>query len=272
MIFKNNQDNNNKQKNTRKGEPKTIETFRFAELLKTSETVIERNLKLYGVSIGVLVILQFLFLFFNLGNMYVLYGSMLFEALVTFVLKIIIFKKVDTGFDYVDNKRQKGNVFRQVLNLILIYVVFLIIVAILSVALVFIVKALSSILSDENIVMILLIALNLAIIPSTVLLLYISIIFDSLAIEVFIKNNIKFSAIKTTLKNINNGINGTLAKLLAGMGVSLILNTFVFICSSFSYRSVFMQVVFSLLLIMCNVFIWTYSYIVYMTSVTDKRS
>lgn len=250
---------------------KSIEYFRFRELLKASETIIEKNYKLYVITAVILAILQGVYLLVNTENMFVAYGFMIFEAVMTFIVKIFVFKKVNTGFEVVDNKRQKGSLVRQTISTVLIYAGFLVIVVAITVLLAYIYFFVATAFFAESLGMVLLVLFNILLLPLTVASLYIGVIFDSLIIEIFIKNNVKLRSIKDTIKNVNNAANGTLTKLLTGIALSFALSMFVLVCSIVSLNNGFMQIVLSLLLILFNMLIWTYNYIVYMSSIVDKR-
>ncbi len=240
-----------------------IEHYKVGDLLKFTELVLEKNYKLYLGIIVVLTIVQSLMSFIPIESDIVYLSITNITVLVTIGFVVFILKKVKIDADIIEKRRQKGNIVKQILVLLAYYFM---LVAIIGVV-VFAILSVASI--NEYLTAVVALGLLLLSLPLLGLGIYMSVCSEAMLYEVFIKNNAKLSVLKTVLFNMHKSKNRTFLKMLVSSFIAIAVSIVLTLIAVATMENYLMVFVVNALNVTVTLFLYTYSFIVYMSAVTE---
>ncbi len=246
---------------------KEVENLKISQILKIVENIIESNLSLYLAGIITLTIMSSLFDFVAGDNIYLIIILLFANAIVTWAVKVVTLRGLKA--DKLENslilaRVKKGNIVKQGLIYAAFYIVTGIVLGIIMTIIMLIVSAIVLVVPAlGNLVsfLVLLVALPLSIMFDTLI--------SGITIEVFCKDE-KSKFIINAYNNIFKSKNTTFRKLLLGFLMLMVAMMVVSAPIAIPQANTFTLLLISLLSSFITVIGWTYVYVVYMTSITDK--
>ncbi len=246
-------------------EGKSLEVSKFGlkKLLSLTENIIEKNFSAYLVRVLILTAISYMLLTVNESNQTAYIGMVVVNLVTSFLVEVTFLQKIKTEVEQIDTQKVSGNLFIQTLFMLCVYSsIIMILSIILTFGLMIFDNFYSQITIDEIVKI-----LNIVSIPLIIGYVCVSLWVFGIAYEVFIKNNIKFSALKNASKNIFKSKNSTFAKMFFGVSFGSIGYT---IMASVAYM--YNVKVLLLLSVAIYFFFKVYLYVVYMSSKTDFKN
>ncbi len=244
-----------------------VENLKIREVFRLTENTIENNLGLYLTAVALLSILSFMYDVLVIDNVVSILLIALINALLALVVKVITLKKIKIdkiGNELISSRVKKGSIGMQ----ILIANVFYFVVISIGIALMLLISEIYILIANNNLDLGL---LFIGII--TLILIPISIVFtmwlEGIVIEIFCKNEVNKFISKAYL-NIFKSKTDTLKKLLLGFLLLLATYTVMGMVITMPQNNDFGMIIITILSNCIAVVAWTYTYIVYMTSITEK--
>ncbi len=243
-------------------EGKSLEVSKFGlkKLLGLTENIIEKNFSAYLVRILILSTITYMLLTVNESNQTAYIGMVIIHFVTTFLAEVTFLQKVKSDIEQIDNQKVSGNLAMQTIFMLCVYTSLIMILSIILTAGLIVLDNFYTEITVDEIVRI----INIVSIPLIIGYVCASLWFSGIAYEVFIKNNIKFTALKNASKNIFKSKNSTFAKMFFGVSFGGIGYT---IMASVAYMY---DVKVLLVLAMAIYFFFkVYLYVVYMSSKTE---
>ncbi len=259
--------------------PCAVENAKLVELFKLTEVILEKNYKLFIVAIIAMVVIQSIVDLLPISDGKSLFLAMFIGQIVSLVISVFIIKKVKLDIESIDGKRQRGNVIKQFLFTLFLYIL----VALFFVAIILGVDYIYSLTvgtaMESTFLLIVGSVFMMISLPLIALSIYFTCVVETLIFEIFAKNNVGFSAIKATLVNLHKSKNSTLSKLILSViiftGVSFIIMLVNFApliqsaASTTGFMDYVMMLVMNALMAIANVYFLTNRFIIYMSSRTE---
>ncbi len=242
---------------------KEVENLKLGQILSLVENIIERNLVLYLSAVIVITAMSQITALFINGNIYIYIIMILVSGMFTLSIKIITLKnikvdKIDNGL--IVNRTKKGNVFKQILMFLAFYIVACVI---LGIAISVFGILLSVLLVPDSIITFISVVIG---IPGAILF---SLLVSGIEIEVFCKNEIHHF-ISNSYNNIFKSKNETIKKLIIGLILLMLSSMIISLPVVMAQGNTLGMFIMTILSSCLGVIGWTYTYVVYMTSITEK--
>ncbi len=246
---------------------KEVENLKVSQILRLVENTIENNLSLYISAIITLAVVSNLVDIIAGDNIYYYAVLLMGNAIINWAVKVFTLKTIKTDKlenSLITSRAKKGNIFKQGLIYALFYIVItfvLVIVAgIFSVAVSVIVLTIPALTQ--------IIELILVFVGAPLVILF-SLFMSAVSIEIFCKDE-KSKFITSAFTNIFKSKNRTLNKLMLGLLMLLIGSMIISLPIAIPQANTFALILTSILASCLGVIGWTYTYIVYMTSITGN--
>ncbi len=258
--------------------PCVVEGYKTVELMKYTEQVLEKNLKLYLGTIIALVITQIIIDFIPASKTMFLVLNII-NTIITLAVSIVIIRRVKIEADSINLKRKKGSLVKQLLFSFFLYFILVLFIAVIAFALAFVYKGAVESGMEETFLLVLGGIVMFFAIPLVAASIYISCVFDGIIFEIFAKDNRGFSTIKDTFFYLHKSKNSTLSKLIVS-NLLLVAVTFLVILvnfaplvdmakESFGLMDYVMMFVMNALMSIISVYFLTNRFIIYMSSRTE---
>ncbi len=246
---------------------KEVENLKMREIFRLVENTIENNLRLYLTAVAGLSLL-------NIGgslsvastNYNMILLTYLIVSVLGFVLKIATLKKInidDTGTTLIKSRVKNGKIAMQIFMCIVFSTALIFILGIATVVIALIYSAIALLSSELGMVVLEIIVLMLIPIGFAI-----SIWIDGIYLEIFCKGETQ-KFISKSYSNIFKSKTKTFNKLLFGnimdSAVAIIIVTILTLPQSNTFGMIIMTILYSCF----YVIFWTYTYVVYMTSMTE---
>ncbi len=246
---------------------KEVENLKITQILKLTEATIENNLRLYLSVIVMLAVTSRLAEIFAGDNQYLFLVLLLATGIINITIMISTLKRIKVdklNNTLIASKMKKGSVVKQSLMFLAFYIVTCtvlgIIIALASVVYSLLIMAVPSLNQLLYLVM-LVVGIPLGIAFSALT--------SGIIIEIFAKNEIHHF-ISNAYRNVFKSKTKTFSKILFGMVLFMLISRLIMVPILLPKTNLLGEVVTSILSGCLMVVGWTYSFIVYMTSVTEK--
>ncbi len=241
-----------------------FENLKFFELIAATERVIEENFKSISKLLAFIFVLELVtsFATYYLDVESVLYNVVfIFYIFTMFFANIVFIKSLKTKCELIESRKNLGSSAEGLFRYVGASMIYGLLIFVISLAIALVGGVLYLISQD---------LLNLAIlvagIPISAVLLYSSIVFQGIYYEIFIKNTHLVESVKSAINNINRSENKTLLKILG----SSILGAIIYIALGYSILSensgIVVIVIADLLSAVLGLFVLTFNYLAYMSS------
>ncbi len=246
---------------------KEVENLKIRQILSLVEHTIENNLALYIFSIIMLSVISFSSSYYSNDSELVYIFMLFYSAILNLVLKISLLKKIKV--DKLDNKliiarAKKGNVGMQTLMFFVFYLVLIVFLAVVLGVGSVLFAAIT--LPNPEVAQIVIFLLALVGIPA---LFVFSMFVEGIIIEIFCKNEVnKF--LSQAYLNIFKSKTKTLSKFLIGILLMTLGSLLISIPSLMPQTNTIGTILMDILSNCLVIVTWTYIYVVYMTSITEK--